>query len=304
MNVLIVDDDPTTTLILKKLVNAIGFSVVEYYNPYDALKYISTCKESMIILSDWIMPEMDGIFFCEEVRKVQKKCNNEIYFYFILVTSKSEKEDLIKGLDSGADDYITKPIDPKVLNAKLNAAKRIVDLTVELIHTRKIYEELSMTDMLTGIFNRRAILSSLEAEMEKSKRGKLPLSIAIFDIDYFKKVNDVYGHEIGDEVLKGIVNIFAKNLRKYDILGRIGGEEFMVILPHSTPRMGYVVMQRCKNILEKSGINTSSGCLSVTVSCGVAGYNLGENMSDLMKRADSYLYKAKNSGRNLVVADF
>jgi diguanylate cyclase (GGDEF)-like protein len=207
---------------------------------------------------------------------------------------------VVSGFEAGADDYIVKPFDEFELRARLKAGHRIVELQTELLKAKHDLLHQSLTDDLTGIMNRRAILSQLRRSMERSRRTGEILSVSLLDIDRFKSVNDTYGHPAGDIVLKECARTVQSVLRPYDLFGRFGGEEFMVITPDIVQTAASVAYERIREAIENSTIALSNGSLAVTASQGVALWDGEETMDEFISRADQALYKAKDAGRNCI----
>lgn len=299
MRILIVEDDPATLYSLKFLVNKWGYDVVTATTGREAFDTVKKSDTPLIVLSDYLMPDIDGMTLCESIRNIESE--NLIYTYFIITTTLEETKTPSSFLLNGADDFIKKPFDFEEVRARLRVAERIMELTIRLKQANQYLQMLSTTDPLTGILNRRETFKHLESQIEKGSRMHFNLSIAMFDIDHFKKVNDTYGHPAGDEVLKNVVARVKKNLRKYDIFGRIGGEEFLLILPGSSLEDAVKVCERCRNEVKKTDISTEKGDINVTISFGLTQFN-GQSMDEVVSIVDINLYEAKNSGRDRVIA--
>lgn len=299
MRILIVDDDPATLYSLKSLVNKWGYDVVTATTGREAFDTVKKSDIPLIVLSDYLMPDIDGMTLCESIRNIESE--NLMYTYFIITTTLEETKTPSSFLLNGADDFIKKPFDFEEVRAKLRVAERIMELTIRLKQANQYLQMLSTTDPLTGILNRRETFKYLESQIEKGSRMHFNLSIAMFDIDHFKKVNDTYGHPAGDEVLKNVVARVKKNLRKYDIFGRIGGEEFLLILPGSSLEDAVTVCERCRKEVKKTDISTEKGDINVTISFGLTQFN-GQSMDEVVSIVDINLYEAKNSGRDRVIA--
>jgi len=238
------------------------------------------------------MPKMTGVELCRKIRNDK----SGKYTYIILLTSKNKQKDINKGLTAGADEYLTKPFNPIELKARLKTGKRIIDL-LEKLHKQAIY------DGLTKVFNRREIMRILKEELLRAQRTNQPLSIIMLDIDCFKQVNDTYGHPVGDEVLVKITSRIIKALRAYDKIGRYGGEEFIIILPHNSLKSVKKAAERMRKNISQKSIQTSAGPLKLYVSLGCTSTeNIEANSAEMMiKISDKALYKAKNKGRNCTV---
>jgi two-component system cell cycle response regulator len=219
------------------------------------------------------------------------------YIYFIILTAKGEKKDIVEGLEAGADDFLTKPFNPEELKCRIRIGERIINLERRIL-------ELANTDPLTGLLNRRAFMERMEQEMSRAQREKKPLSLILADIDHFKSVNDTYGHQIGDLVLQRFVGQLTISTRPYDFLGRYGGEEFVVCLPGGGGLQAASVSERMRRQVENMEIMLpdNSRSIRITASFGTASNSIesGKNVDLLIKRADDALYLAKDKGRNCV----
>jgi len=296
LRVLIAEDDCTTRKILTGVLKNNGHEVVEAMNGTDALQLLKQPDAPMLAIVDWIMPEMDGLEVLRRVRAFQ----TERPTYIIMLTIKGEKPDIIAGLDAGADDYLPKPFDHGELCARVEVGRRLIEMRNHLLEARNALAHEATHDPLTGMLNRRAILNYLHKELSRARRHGDLIGVGICDIDHFKQVNDNYGHQTGDEVLCGLSHIMSESIREYDYLGRIGGEEFLVITPMKTGTDPVFVFGRlCRQIAE-GFIMTRSGALSVTVSIGVACATNESTVDDLLEAADAALYRAKDEGRNRV----
>jgi diguanylate cyclase (GGDEF)-like protein len=222
-----------------------------------------------------------------------------------MLTGEDEQEDKVEGLELGADDYITKPFQYPELLARIRAGKRIVDLQKELVETNRRLELLSVTDGLTKLHNHRYFQDELARAFEESQRYARPLSLAMIDIDFFKKVNDTYGHAVGDDVLKCAARLFAESVRSTDLVARYGGEEFAVMMPETSLDDGCVFAEKIRSLIEATALDTQAGPVPATVSIGVASvpHSRIHTAKELIVAADKALYRAKRAGRNQVQAE-
>jgi len=248
-----------------------------------------------LAILDWMMPEMDGVEVCRKV--CERKTGRPPYI--ILLTALDDKASIVAGLDAGANDYVGKPYDPDELRARIEVGRRFVELHEELAEARRELEIQARTDRLTGVINRGAIISHLEQEIERAQREGGLLGLGMLDIDHFKKVNDVHGHAAGDEVLREVVRRSVSVLRPYDVFGRVGGEEFLVVVPGADARELEEVLQRIRQAIAKTPIAVAGREIAVTVGLGGAT-RAGDSADELIARADDALYAAKVAGRDRV----
>lgn len=287
--VLVADDDRLYRVILEDSLKKWGYNVITAEDGYEALHILEQPDGPQLAVIDWVMPGLEGPEVCRRVRQQRKG-----YIYIILLTGKDSKEDILKGFESGADDYMVKPFDPEILRYKLKIGERIIRMENELF-------ELATTDHLTGLLNRRSFMDRLETELNRCIRLRRPLGLLIADIDFFKKINDTYGHRAGDEVLKNFAGILKKNLRVYDFAGRYGGEEFIVCLVECDIEESFKVAERLRTEVQSQSMfrTEDNREIFVTASFGVTALEQEpKSIDQLIKEADEALYKAKRSGRN------
>lgn len=307
MRVLIAEDDPPSRLIHQMIVEKCGHDCLLAKDGEEAWKLFQA-SEVDVILSNWMMPNVDGIELCRRVRKEKRAA----YTYFILLTSRGEKEHLLEGMNAGADDYLTKPLDAEELQVRLISASRVTSLHRQLAEKTQGLERLNFLlfeqarkDPLTQLGNRLRLREDLEVMRGRIERYGHGYCAVLCDIDFFKPYNDHYGHLAGDEVLIKVADTVAQHLRSGDTAYRYGGEEFLAILPEQTLKAGTIVADRVRRAVEDLAIpheaKTPPGVL--TISAGVAALSPEENkdVETLLKEADSALYCAKESGRNRVV---
>ncbi|HJT17084.1 MAG TPA: diguanylate cyclase [Thermoanaerobaculia bacterium] len=296
--VAIVDDDAAIRRLVRLLLKRSGYEILEYETGQSARVDLAKCEWDLAIL-DRRLPDMDGLELCQELRsKPEFKTR-----YIIMLTGEAEQEDKVQGLDLGADDYITKPFQYQELLARIRAAKRIVDLQKELMETNRRLERLSITDGLTQLFNHRYFQGELSRAFEESARYERPLSLAMADIDFFKKVNDTHGHAVGDDVLRGVARMFQESSRSTDLVARYGGEEFAIMMPETDGESAFTFAEKVRAMVEETSIDTQAGALHVTVSVGVATvpHPSIHAAKELIISADGALYRAKEAGRNQVM---
>ncbi len=297
--ILIAEDDPVSRKLLEKILIKAGNKVVSVENGQKALELFDD-KFFPIVLTDWMMPEMDGLELCRAIRKNTYPG----YVFIILLTAKDSKDDIIRGLGAGADDYLTKPFSHAELVARLNTGKRVLELERSLKDANEEIRILSITDPLTGTYNRGYMTERLPQEIKRARRYSRALSIILCDIDHFKKVNDTYGHLVGDRVLKDFARCIRHSIRQdVDWTARYGGEEFLIVLPETDVNGGSVMAERLKSELSQRVTETQGKKISITTSFGVVGF--GPDTPDemispeaMISKADKYLYQAKREGRN------
>lgn len=299
IRVLIAEDDKLCRTILEKNLRKWGYDIISTEDGNEAWKKIQENGIQIAIL-DWIMPKMDGVELCKRIRG--KKWDE--YIYLIMLTVRNNQSDIRKGFDAGVDDYITKPFDTHELRARLQTGKRIIDLQNQLLDSQKKLHEIATHDTLTRLINRYEILNVLTDEFHRSLRENKPLSTVMLDIDFFKKVNDSYGHDVGDEVLVEVASRLKGAVRRYDKVGRYGGDEFLAILPGCDLRNATKIAERLRRAVCMERIQTEAGQLYVTVSVGCASSETQSHKSIeyLIKFSDKAMYHAKNMGRNCVIS--
>lgn len=298
MKVLIAEDDRTSCRILEMQLARWGYEVISACNGNEAWEQLQAQNAPRLAILDWMMPGIEGIEICRRLRSTSH--GDGFYVYVILVTGRTEKTDLVEGIEAGADDYVVKPFDPEELRVRVRAGQRIVELQSELLAAKDALTVQALHDPLTGIFNRRAILEVLDNELSRSQRNAQPLSIAMCDIDHFKNVNDAYGHQVGDEALCEFTNRVRSALRDYDFVGRYGGEEFLVVAPGVCGTASKRLFERVRASVAEKAFSTATGDIPITASFGVAACDGKANAHDLIRAADAALYRAKASGRNCV----
>lgn len=298
MRVLIADDDIISRAVVKALLLKWGYEVMEVGDGNQAWNILKDKDSPHLVLLDWMMPGMDGLELCRCLRQ----SGNNTYHYIILLTGRDSKEDIIGGLNAGADDYITKPFMPEELEVRLRVGKRILDLQQSLKEALEVQRYQAQHDRLTGIFNHVEILNILEKELDRAGRQNGDLAVIMGDLDHFKKVNDTYGHVAGDAVLVEVAARMKNNIRLYDSAGRYGGEEFLLVLPGCTTDEVMIIAHRILESISKDPVMFNNIPIKVTISLGAAVHGTGDNTSttELVQLADTALYKAKQNGRNRV----
>lgn len=291
MKILIVDDDYTYRKLLASILISQEHDIAEAENGAIAWEILQETHYPFII-TDWMMPVLNGPMLVQKIREA----NFPNYTYIIMLTARDAREDIVDGLDSGADDYLTKPFDLDELRARVAIGRRIIDLETRL----KI---LATCDSLTNLLNRRALYEATRAEWDRTYREKQPISILMLDLDHFKEINDQYGHMIGDQALRHIANLIIQHKRSYDLVGRWGGEEFIIVLPNTDLCEAEHVAERLRTAFNSTPLElTDEQTLTVRASFGIAG-TTPTNNSDFdrcIQQADRALYRSKNTGRDQV----
>ena len=298
MRILIAEDDPAFRLLLEETLARWGYEVMVCRDGIEAGQILQSENAPQLAILDWKMPGMEGIELCRKIRKDAE----ESYIYIILLTSQQRDEDLVIGMEAGADDYIVKPFKQNELKVRLRAGRRIIELQNELLAARDILREKAMHDSLTGLLNHEEILGALDRELARSQRDGVCVSVIMADIDHFKKINDTYGHPAGDAVLRIIAQKMRAMERSYDSIGRYGGEEFLIVLPECCLECAVAFAERLRSSISRDSIDTPEGLIPVTISLGVAASSSGRRLDEhnLVKSADAALYRAKENGRNRV----
>jgi two-component system chemotaxis response regulator CheY len=298
-SVLIAEDDPLARRMLEKRLKDWGYTVFKAEEGKKALEILKRPEVRMAIL-DWMMPGLEGPEICSKLRQSKKPK----YTYVILLTARDTSFDIIQGLEAGADDYMTKPINFMELRARLKTAHRILELEDHLLKTQKKLLKLATLDSLTGAWNRRTIFSFIREELERYRRENKPLGLLMIDLDNFKAINDTYGHQAGDAVLKNMVKMLKKNLRPYDRIGRYGGDGLLILLPSSDLFNTGLIASRLLEHIRKNKINfRHKATLSATLSIGgTSTDSLAQpSLEKLIQTADRALYLAKKLGRDRVI---
>ena len=296
--ILIADDDKLSRRLLQNTLEKSGYEVVAVEDGIAAEKILSQPDHPRLAMLDWMMPGMDGL---DVIRAVRQQAG-AAYVHMILLTSRQSKEDIIAGLESGADDYLTKPFDPEELRARLRTGERILLLEDNLVKAREEMRFKATHDPLTCLWNRGMIMDILQSEVTRARRDgeKGGLTILLGDVDHFKKVNDTYGHATGDDVLREVATRLTDSVRSYDAVSRYGGEEFLIVLNGCRTRLGTARTDSIRRAIHKSPVDSVTGPVPISMSFGVAGTEEwpDANAEQLIREADVALYRAKEWGRN------
>jgi two-component system, cell cycle response regulator len=296
MRILIADDEPVSRLLLQRTLERMGHGVVTVSDGTAAIAALLAPDGPRLAILDWMMPGTDGLAVCREVRQ-----HAESYLYLILLTSRESVDDMVTGLEAGADDFLTKPFNESEMRARLRSGIRVLDLQAGLLAAQEALRQYATLDHLTGLWNRRMILEQLDREVNRVIRDRRTLTVAMLDIDSFKDINDRYGHATGDAVLRDVAAAIRTQLREYDFVGRYGGEEFILLLPGCESADGCMIANRVRTKISSEPVRYGDFVIPVTVSLGVASTgSVGLNGSELIEAADAALYRAKANGRDRV----
>ena len=299
MKILIADDDALSRRLLEKALERAAYAVTTVADGRRAVEVLSKPDAPRLALLDWMMPELDGPGVCREIRKHREQG----YVYIILLTSRESKEDIVSGLESGADDYLVKPFDAEELKARLRTGERILHLEDRLVEAREQMRFKATHDPLTSLWNRGVIMDLLGRELTRSQREHGCTAVILGDLDHFKNVNDMHGHLVGDQVLREAARRLLQSVRSYDFVGRYGGEEFLTLLNNCPPASALVRAEEIRKAICTRPIQTDAGPLGITMSLGVLlSCDWGHRPADeLLREVDAALYAAKTAGRNCVM---
>jgi diguanylate cyclase (GGDEF)-like protein len=297
MRVLVADDDPVSRRVVEVSLRQEGHEPVLAEDGGDALRILQQPDSPRLAVLDWLMPSMSGLDVCRAIRSGA----GEPYVYVLLLTGKDRHEEIVEGLDAGADDYLTKPCNLHELRARVRAGVRLLTLQDELVDARERLRVQATHDPLTGLLNRGAVFDILAKECARSKRTREAVTVIMVDVDHFKQINDTLGHLAGDDVLREIAVRLQTSVRTYDAVGRYGGEEFLIVAPGCPLGPARELAERLRATVCSSPIPAGpSEDVSVTISLGIA-CAAATSPDALLGIADRALYDAKASGRNRTV---
>lgn len=298
MKILIAEDENTTRRRLEKFLEDMDYEVISCKDGLVAWEVIQSENAPNLLILDWMMPGMNGVEICRKVREQAR----EPYTYILLLTMKNKQEDIVCGMEAGADDYITKPFNQNELRVRLKAGRRIVELNKELLDARNVLRKKAIYDELTGLYNRHYMVEILEKEYSRALRYQTDLSCLLIDIDYFKVVNDTFGHIFGDFILREFSACLKREARKHDFVFRYGGEEFMILLPNTGIEGARSVAEKIRSVCESKAYKDGANVTIATVSIGVASvkHHQPSESKELVAFADKALYRSKTEGRNRV----
>ncbi len=296
MKVLVADDSIVSRHLLDVTLRKWGYDVIGASNGTEAWGILAGPEAPSLAILDWMMPGMTGPEICRRMRESRM----EQYTYVILLTARNMKEDIVEGMEAGADDYLTKPFEQAELQVRLRAGKRIVELHAELLRAREAIQHEASRDSLTGVYNRNTILAMLQRELARGSRELRPLGVVMADLDRFKSVNDTYGHLAGDDVLREAARRMQEVMRSYDAIGRYGGEEFLILLPGCDELSAYEQAERMRHRLCEKPVIIGDVSYEMSGSFGVASLVPSPTTSSeqLIRKADQAMYLAKSRGRN------
>lgn len=300
MKILLAEDDLVSRLMMQRALTSFGYEVVLAEDGQQAAEILSQRDGPRLALVDWMMPRLDGPGLCREVRRRHRDGS---YVYILLLTSKQHSEDIVAGLEAGADDYITKPCGLSELKARLHTGRRILSLEEKLVQAREEMRIKATHDDLTSLWNRSSILGAMNAELERSKRSDRPVSIVLGDIDYFKAINDTHGHQAGDIALKEVAARLKRAVRPYDVVGRYGGEEFLIVLSGCGMSDLAGRAEELRIAVCSTAIQVHRHELPVSISIGAVTCEPCDPaypLERILARADRAMYQAKHDGRNRV----
>jgi len=296
MRILIADDEVVSRHLLGKILERAGYEVTAVENGKLAAEQLCRRDAPRLALLDWVMPELDGPSVCRQVRSLRE----HPYVHMILLTSKESKQDIVAGLGSGADDYLIKPCDPEELKARLRTGQRMIELEDKLVEAREDMRFKATHDPLTSLFNRGVMMELLSRELKRASRQQGCTTVVLGDVDDFKRINDSYGHLVGDEVLREIARRLLGSVRSYDLVGRYGGEEFLIVLNNCDVNNALPRAEEIRKSISSGAVATMQGPLRITMSLGLLTSRHEEHreLEEILHEVDMALYAAKAAGRD------
>lgn len=300
MRVLVVDDDENYIYLVGRILKSMNHEVLSASDGQTAWEIIQA-EPVPFVITDWMMPDLDGVDLVRRIRSA----DFPYYVYLIMLTAKQTKDDVVGGLDAGADDYIIKPFDMNEMRARIAIGERILGLETRLRETMEQLAQQATHDSLTGLYNRRALYDLIDQEMSRSRRDGHYVSLVMMDIDHFKAVNDQFGHLVGDEMLCRVAQTIQECKRHYDQAGRWGGEEFLLVLPGTGLEAACHVAERIRQAIaaiEAGVVDGQKVHLRASFGAASTEHQGDVSFNDLLQQADEALYDAKQSGRNRVCA--
>jgi two-component system, cell cycle response regulator len=299
LKILVADDDAVSRRLMARVLEQSGYEVMTAENGREAVEALMGEHRPRLALIDWMMPELDGPGVCREIRSR----HHQSYVYITLLTSKESKEDIVAGLEAGADDYLTKPCNAEELKARLRTGQRILDLEDKLVEAREQMWFKATHDALTSLWDRGAVMGILDRELSRARREACTVSLLLCDLDHFKQINDVHGHLAGDRVLQEAASRLSSLIRPYDAAGRYGGEEFLILLTGCGADETKMRAEELRKSICSRPFEITDGEVSLTISIGTVssvGWSSTVTADQLLHAADQALYRAKAQGRNCV----
>jgi two-component system cell cycle response regulator len=299
MKILIAEDDVTSRTILQSVTQKWDYDPIPADNGKKAWQAMQGEEAPRLAIIDWQMPEMDGVTLCRKIRAVETTDPP----YLIMLTSKDDKKDIVNALDAGANDFLSKPYNTEELRARLNVGRRMLDLQTDLKRAYKALEFEARHDPLTGLYNRKAILDILQHLMEQAQSSGSSLWLCMCDLDFFKRVNDTFGHLAGDEVLRSFAALVRSIAGDENPIGRYGGEEFLIIFSGSIEKDVLQKFEYLRKKVADSRVLFEGEQIEITVSIGITRLLKNDLIDILLARADDALYRAKSAGRNCIICN-
>jgi diguanylate cyclase (GGDEF)-like protein len=297
VKILAVDDSAVSRKLVEHSLFGDRYSVLFAKDGREALAFFAEHRP-VVVITDWDMPDIGGLELCKRIRREFQGS----YSHLILLSGNTEKEHVVEGLAAGADDYLTKPFHAGELVARVEVGCRIVELHRQIQAKNRLLEEMALTDTLTALPNRRALDIWAPRQLSAAARHGFSVWVVMADLDLFKKVNDTFGHDAGDTVLKSFAKILAANTRQSNICARLGGEEFLLMITHADKKNAKIAVERIRQQFESKNFTFGNSTITVTASFGIAGFcgTKAPDLNAIMSRADAALYAAKRNGRNRI----